>query len=153
MQDSTHTLTPCFHPAVFPHAGRLLQWTAALCGSWPGPYWGRLRQSDALRCPPGCLQCSGPAGKAQQGHREVSSWTYLHLFPLCCTGSLQLPRRKVEIRPEGWESMSWSEAQSLSLPKWEPLQQLQWRSVLTEVAMQNPLGFLLSSLLNEVWEK
>lgn len=49
--------------------------------------------------------------------------------------------------------MSWSEAQSLSLPKWEPLQQLQWRSVLTEVAMQNPLGFLLSSLLNEVWEK
>ena len=94
-QGSIHTLTPCFHP----HTGRLLQWSAALRGSWPGPYWRHLRQSDALRCPPGCLQCGGPAGKAQQGHREVSSWTYLHLLPLCCTGSLQLPRRKVEIRP------------------------------------------------------
>lgn len=54
--------------------------------------------------------------------------------------------------------MSWSQAESLSLPKWEPLQQLQWgsgwRSVLTEVPVRNPLGFLLSSLvLNEVWEK
>lgn len=28
-----------------------------------------------------------------------------------------------------------------------------WRSVLTEVAVRNPLGFLLSSLvLNEAWE-
>lgn len=43
---------------------------------------------------------------------------------------------------DGWGGMSWSETGTLC-----PRVGSDWRSVLTEVAVRNPLGFLLSSLL------
>lgn len=49
---------------------------------------------------------------------------------------------------EGWGGVGWTETGMLC-----PRVRSDWRSVLTDVAVRNPLGFLLSSLvLNEAWE-